>query len=398
MQKELSQEQVLLQTQLRARLLAERRFLQVVVGPRQVGKTTMLQRLCDEAPAPIRYVSADDAALPGREWLEAQWETSRLGLPKASRQVLIIDEVQRIPDWPLVVKAEWDRDTRDDRQLHVVLTGSSRLLLQSGLSESLMGRFELHRLCQWGFPSMAKVFGFSVDDYLYAGGYPGAAPLLGDNKRWRAYMLDSLVDASIGRDILQLEPIRKPALLRALFELGTAHSAQVLSLNKILGQMTDAGNTTTLTHYLELLQSAGLLAGLQKHSGSRVAVRGSIPKFLSLDNGLLSAVHGRSQEEALADPVWKGRLVETLVGNVLWRGLPEATLQYWSGRNCEVDFVLSHGEHRLAIEVKSHGKPASVRGLTAFEHAFGPCRKLIVGGDGMGLEPFLHLDLGSLFG
>jgi len=374
-----------------ARRLAEpRRFLQVVAGARQVGKTTLVQQVVETAGLPARFASADEPTLRGPEWIAGQWDAARLTVGTGSA-ILVLDEVQKAVGWAESVKRFWDEDSRARRPLKVVLLGSAPLLVQQGLTESLAGRFELLRLPHWSFAEMRDAFGFSLDQYLYFGGYPGAAPLAGTAERWRRYILDALVETTIGRDVLLLTRVDKPVLLRRLFELGCQYSGQVLSYTKMLGQLHDAGNTTTLAHYLELLAAAGLLTGLSKYTGRAVRRRASSPKLQVLNTALMSAQSDLSFEEARADRASWGRLVESAVGAHLANAAAagECELSYWRERNYEVDFVVRAGRVVTAIEVKS-GRRRDVRpGLAAFAEAFRPTRKLLIGGDGVALEEFL---------
>jgi len=298
-----------------------RRFIHVLAGPRQVGKTALALEALERIGLPSRYASADDVAGRDRDWIAQQWELGRVIADDDRRRgaILVLDEIQKATGWSETVKRLWDADSRDGRRLRVAILGSSPLLVGRGLTESLAGRFEMIRVAQWDFAEMREAFGWTLDRYVYFGGYPGAAPLVRDEERWRRYVLDSLVETSVSRDILLLTRVDKPALLRQLFGLACAYSAQVLSYTKMLGQLADAGNTTTLAHYLELLQGAGLVTGLQKFSGSEVRRRGSSPKLLPLDTGLVSAIAGRSFRDVRADGDAWGRLVETAVGGHLVR-------------------------------------------------------------------------------
>lgn len=373
-----------------ARRLAEpRRHLQVVTGARQVGKTTLVQQVTEQLQRPVRFVSADEPTLRDGAWLRQQWEAARLEAG-ADGGLLVVDEVQKVEHWSETVKHLWDEDTRQRRPLQVVLLGSAPLLIERGLTESLAGRFESLHLSHWSFAEMRAAFGYSLEDYLYFGGYPGAAPLVAEPVRWRRYVLDSLVETSIARDVLLLTRVDKPALLRRLFELGCRYSGQVLSYTKMLGQLQDAGNTTTLAHYLDLL-AAGMLTGLQKFAGQAVRQRASSPKLQVLNTALMTAVEGRSPEEARADRSFYGRLVESAVGaylaNAAQRG--DCELFYWREKNREVDFVVRAGKRLLAIEVKSGRRRDALPGMAAFTDSFQPDRTLLVGGDGVELETFL---------
>jgi predicted AAA+ superfamily ATPase len=274
------------------RLQEKRRFIQVLSGPRQTGKTTLALQLIDDISAPTHYTSADEPALKSTAWIEQQWETARFkirqgGLPNGG--LLVLDEIHKIPGWSETVKRLWDEDTVQGSPLHVILLGSSPILMQSGLTESLAGRFEVIPVSHWSFVEMKKAFGWGIDRYVYFGGYPGAAELTGDQARWSRYIMDALIETTVSRDVLLMKRVDKPALLRRLFELGCIYSGQILSYQKMLGQLHDAGNTTTLAHYLDLLGSAGLLSGLSKYAGATVRQRGSSPKFQAYNNALMTA-------------------------------------------------------------------------------------------------------------
>ena len=374
-----------------ARRLAEpRRFLQVVAGARQVGKTTLVEQVCRDSGLPVRFASADEPTLRGPEWIATQWEAARLALgPRGG--LLVLDEVQKAAGWSESVKRLWDEDARARRPLKVVLLGSAPLLVQQGLTESLAGRFEIVHLPHWSFAEMRTAFGFTLDQYLYFGGYPGAAPLAGEPERWRRYILDALVETTIARDVLLLTRVDKPALLRRLFQLGCQYSGQVLSYTKMLGQLHDAGNTTTLAHYLDLLGGAGLLVGLPKYSGSAVRRRGSSPKLQVLNTALMTAQSPLAFEEVASDRELGGRMVESAVGAHLANAAAagECEVFYWRERNQEVDFVVRAGRKATAIEVKSGRRRDTLPGLAAFAAAFDTTRRLLVGGDGIAVEEFL---------
>jgi uncharacterized protein len=375
------------------RLREPRRFLMAVVGPRQVGKTTLVQQVTKSSGLKTRFASADEPTLRGTSWIEQQWDGARLTAEDAGRRgaVLVLDEIQKLSGWSESVKRLWDEDTRSRRRLKVILLGSAPLLIQHGLSESLAGRFETLRLPHWSFGEMREAFGWSLDQYVFHGGYPGAAPLIRDSHRWSRYVLDSLVETTIARDVLLLSRVDKPALLRRLFQLGCGYSGQILSYTKMLGQLEDAGNTTTLAHYLELLEGAGMLAGLPKYAGQVVRQRGSSPKLQVLNTALMTAQSGLTLKEARRDNAFWGRIVESAAGAHLANAAAGGVckLYYWRERDREVDFVAQAGHTLTAIEVKS-GRPRDARaGLLAFSDAYRPKRKLLVGGDGIPLEEFL---------
>lgn len=365
--------------------------LQVVSGPRQVGKTTVVRQALEATDAPSHYASADDPALRDAAWLEAQWEEGRrLARDHPTGAILAIDEIQKVSNWTETVKRLWDEDRLTDRPLRVVLLGSAALLVQQGLSESLTGRFELIRAPHWSFAEMRDAFGFSLDQFVYFGGYPGAASLVDDEQRWAAYVLDSIVETTISRDLLLLTRVDKPALLRSLFRLACDYSSQIVSYQKLTGQLQDAGNTTTIAHYLDLLADAGLAVGLEKYASGKVRQRRSTPKLLALNTALVSATSGRTFKESQDDREQWGRLVETAVGAHLYATRdPRAELLYWRDRGKEVDFVVQRGPQLTAIEVKSGARGNALPGMAAFETAHGTVQKLLVGGDGTSLDAFL---------
>ncbi|MEI7902519.1 MAG: ATP-binding protein [bacterium] len=375
---------------LAARLHEPRRFIQVVAGPRQVGKSMLVQQVAERLDFPVRYASADEPMLRGVEWIAQQWEAARLSAGPAVA-ALVLDEIQKIPGWSETVKRLWDEDTRAKRPLQVVLLGSAPLLIAQGLTESLAGRFEVIFLPHWSYAEMRAAFGWSPEEFVFYGGYPGAAPLIGEPARWARYILDSLIETSISRDVLLLTRVDKPVLLRRLFELACRYSGQVLSYTKMLGQLQDAGNTTTLAHYLELLAGAGMVCGLPKYAGDAARSRGSSPKLQVLNTALMTAACGYTLSDARADCEFWGRLVESAVGAHLAGAAlcGDCRLHYWRDGNHEVDFIVQAGRRLTAIEVKSGRAPLAHPGTAAFAQAFKPQRCLLVGGDGIALEDFL---------
>lgn len=377
--------------ELARRLREPRRFIQAVTGPRQVGKSTLVQQATSVLKQPIRYASADEPILRGADWIAQQWEAARTGIGGAMGAVLVLDEIQKIPSWSESVKRLWDEDTRARRPLKAVILGPAPRLVAEGLTESLAGRFETIAVSHWSYAEMRQAFRWSLDEYVYYGGYPGAAPLIAEPDRWRRYVLDALIETSISRDVLLLTRVDKPALLRRLFELACRYSGQILSYNKMLGQLLDAGNTTTLAHYLDLLAGAGMVRGLPKYAGDVARSRGSSPKLQVLNTALMTAMSDLTLDEARADREFWGRLVESAVGAHLANGelRGECTVHYWRERNHEVDFVVRAGRRLTAIEVKSGRAPRSYAGTAAFTAAFKSAHPLRVGGDGVALEAFL---------
>ncbi len=371
------------------RMNEPRRFIQVLTGPRQTGKTTALKQALMDVEIAHHYADIDATEAVNRDWLRAQWEIAR-ALSAGRPALLVLDEIQNIPQWSRAVKALWDEDAWADRDLRVVLSGSSALLLQSGLSESLMGRFEVLRSPHWTLREMRDAFDYSLEDYLGYGGYPGAAALRGDDDRWLAYLNDAIIEATLSRDVLAVEAVRKPAVLRMLFQLGVSYSAQELSYRKMLGQLDDAGNTSTIAHYLNLLGRAGLLCGLQKYSQKLIRSRSSSPRLLAYDTSLVMAVKRAQPKDHLADPAQRGHIVESAVGAyLLGRSASEGfELFWWREGDLEVDYVLRKGDRSLALEVKS-GRKKSTRGLPEFILRNPGARALTIGSPETPLEAFL---------
>ena len=378
--------------ELMKRLKEKRRFLQVLAGPRQVGKTTLVSQVIKASKLPAHYASADEPSMRDRTWIEQQWDAARLmARDNKAGALLVLDEVQKVSDWSTVIKLLWDADTHAGLPLKVVLLGSAPLLIQRGLTESLAGRFEVIAVPHWSFAEMREAFGWNLEQYIFYGAYPGSAELITEPERWRRYIVDSLIETTISRDILLLNRVDKPALLRQLFHLGCAYSGQILSYQKMLGQLTDAGNTVTLAHYLELLQGAGMVAGLSKYAHGLVRQRGSSPKLQVLNTALMTAQDNRTATEARQDGNYWGRLVESCVGAHLLNTSfgTNIELTYWRERNQEVDFVLRQGKTTVAIEVKSGRRAESLPGMEAFAKHFKLKRKLLVGGQGIELVEFL---------
>ena len=385
-------------SELARRLKEPRRFIQVVSGARQVGKTTLALQVAERSKLPYHVASADEPTLRGTGWIESQWEEARLLADRSKRKgaLLVLDEVHKVPHWAETVKHLWDEDTRKKTLVKTVLLGSAPLLIGRGLTESLAGRFETLPIPHWSFPEMQTAFGWGLKQYLFYGAYPGAAPLIKQPFRWSRYIMDALVETTVARDVLLLSRVDKPALLRRLFELGCAYSGQILSYTKMTGQLQDAGNTTTLAHYLDLLAGAGVLTGLPKYAGDTARRRGSSPKFQVFNTALITAQSGMTEEEAFADREFWGRLTESAVGahllNASVGGVCE--LFYWRERNREVDFVVRRGRRLVAIEVKSGRTTPSLPGMESFAKLFKPDRLLIVGPGGISLERFLAKPVG----
>ncbi len=381
------------------RLQEPRGFIQVLLGPRQVGKTTLALQVSEVIKRPTHYISADLATLQNLAWIQQQWEVARSKVASSEGALLIIDEVQKIPHWSDAIKALWDYDTRNQINLSVMILGSSPWLMQKGLFESLAGRFEIIPITHWSFGEMHELFGWTLDKYLYFGGYPGAALLADedDPSRWGYYINESLIETTISRDILLMTQVNKPALLRRLFQLGCNYSGQILSYSKMLGELQEAGNTTTLAHYLDLLSGAGLLSGIQKFAKQQIRQKASSPKFSVLNTALMSALSGKTFKQAREDHVFWGRLVESAIGAYLLNATRGTQIEvfYWREGDKEVDFVLSRGNSITAIEVKSGKESINNSGIDLFVSKFKPERILLIGNQGISIEQFLLTPLSN---
>lgn len=379
---------------LHTRMAEPRRTIQVLCGPRQSGKTTIARQLMESVDIPCHYASADEPTLRSRTWIGQQWEQARTGIAPTGgagkKAILLLDEIQKVPGWSETVKRLWDEDSLNGTELYAIILGSSSILVHRGMTESLAGRFEIIHVPHWAYDEMRAAFNWSLEQYIFFGGYPGTADMISDHERWCNYIKESLVEVAIARDVLLMSRITKPALLRQLFELGCRYSGQILTYQKMLGQLHDAGNTTTLAHYLELIEKAGLLAGLPKYSGSVVRRRASSPKLQVLNQALLTTRLDLVFEEALMNRDTWGRLVESAVGAHLYNGLmgTRSKVYYWRERDLEVDFILSRGESIAAIEVASGARKTSLPGMVAFSERFQVKKKLLVGAGGMPLEEF----------
>lgn len=406
---------------LKQRLSEPVRFINILAGPRQVGKTTIVRDLIAPTSPQGFYISVDEEVhssnfLPGNaasvmsppkkkdaEWLRFYWHEARsrankwaqVGLSKgvvsqAGPYLFAIDEIQKIEQWSEVVKGLWDEDRANALNMHVVLLGSAPLLIQKGLSESLAGRYEVIPVTHWGFAEMQQAFDFSLEEYIYFGGYPGSASLIHDESRWRRYVRESLIQPNIEKDILQMVRIKNPALLKQLFELGCHYSGQELSLTKMIAALNEAKHTETLSDYLQLLTQAKLLAGLHKYSAQEVRKRNSAPKLVVFNTALMSAIQDYSFAEAQADRSYWGRLVESSIGAHLLNTCDSDTqVHYWRDGSDEVDFVLSRGRRLAAIEVKNTSRPVRLKGMEIFAQRNPTAKTVLVGTGGIPLAEFL---------
>lgn len=385
---------------IRERLDEPRRFIQIVTGPRQVGKTTMIKQVLSTIKIPWMMYSADDVPTSRREWISDCWENARTKLRNEPIKniVLVIDEVQKISGWSEVVKKMWDEDSFNDTPIKVLLLGSSRVMLERGLADSLAGRFETIKVPHWSYGEMHEAFGFTLEQYVYFGGYPAAATLVSDEGRWAEYIHSAIIDATINKDVLVDAVVNKPALLRQTFELAAAYSGEILSLTKMIGRLQDAGNTTTLSSYLHLLDESGLVCGLQKYAVDNSRRRASVPKYQVYNNALKSIFCEATFKEALNDRKLWGRLFESAIGCHVVNSAFAHRLQpfYWRDGDSEVDFVLRSGSKVAAIEVKSNHERYN-RGLALFRERFSPHAAFVVGYEGYPAEDFLKTKLTVLF-
>ena len=387
---------------LKSRMAEPRRRMQIVMGPRQVGKSTLVGQFTEGTSVPFDFFAADNVNRFDNSWIPNKWQQARMRMDIHSEQehILIIDEVQKIKGWSEQVKKEWDEDSRSHRNLKVILLGSSRLLLQKGLEESLEGRFETIKMGYWDWQEMHDAFGFSMDEYVYFGGFPGLAPDIQDEDRWRNLMEDSIISPILTRDILEIEEIRNPALLRQVFELACTESAKELSLTKMQGTM-NSGTVPTIKNYLDILSKSMIVQPLQNYSPSRIREKQSVPKMQVFNNAFRNRFGTFSFDEARVDPSEWGRQVESAVGAHLANRaiVDDYELFYWRNeRRQECDYVLRKGQSLVAIEVNSGSIDKTV-GFEKFKEQFADkiTAAFIVGPQALSLEDFFVMNLKSLF-
>ena len=338
-------------------------LLQIIQGPRQVGKTTALQQYYDSnhKRTPIHFVSGD--VISSALWIQEQWQIAR-----DAEKILIIDEIQKIPNWSEMIKKLWDEDKRKRLKPKCILTGSSSLSLQKGLSESLTGRFESISANHWSYQQSNQLHIMDLDEYLIYGGYPKSYSFMKDKKRWVDYITHSIVETVIGKDILMQAYVKSPALFRQAFYLLTSFPAQVISYNKLLGQLQDKGNIDLIKSYIELYESAYLIKTIQKFSGSEIRKKTSSPKIIIMAPALASF----HRIESLTDDE-RGRIFESAVGAEFIKA--QFKPYYWADGDYEVDFVLEYKKNLIAIEVKS-GKKKRSSSLEVFKKKY-PTVKII---------------------
>lgn len=386
--------------ELKSRIEEARNKIQVISGPRQVGKSTLVKQVLKEISIDFTFISADNVEKNNVSWINEVWEIARqrMKLKKEREYLLVIDEVHKVNNWSEAVKKEWDDDTFNDVNIKVILLGSSRLLIKDGLTESLAGRYELIHMSHWSFKEMKEAFGMDLEHYIFFGGYPGGVGFINNEVRWRKYIKDSIVAPAIAHDILMTKTIYKPELMKQLFELGCTYSGEEIALTKLLGQLQDAGNITTLANYLSTLNESHLLCGLQKYANDNARKYNSVPKMMVYNTALLSSLYGLNYSQVFTNPKMWGRWVESAVGTHLLNMANELDYRnyYWRERNDEVDFILEYNRQCIAIEVKS-GRRTTNAGISVFKEKFRPLHTFIVGNGGIPLEEFLSSDLKYLF-
>lgn len=385
---------------LKKRIKEPRKFIQVLMGPRQVGKTTLINQLLKQIHIPVLFESADAIPAGDSTWLQQIWQSARLKMKaqNAPQFLLVVDEIQKIANWSEMVKKLWDEDSYQGIQLKVILLGSSRLLLHQGLTESLTGRFETIYLTHWTLNEMKQAFDWDANTFAWFGSYPGSAGLINDEIRWKRYVKDSLIETSISKDILMLTRVDKPALMKNLFELGCLYSGQILSFSKMQGQLQDAGNITTLSHYLKLLDTAGLLGGIEKFAVTTIRKRSSSPKFQVHNNALLNAQQPNNFSGVMLKPDIWGRVVESAIGaHLLNHSIREDfSVFYWRERNYEVDFVLEKQGKVIGVEVKTNYAKTQ-KGIDAFNRKFNPVKIILIDNKSLPWHEFLKINPTELF-
>lgn len=386
--------------ELKSRIEEARNKIQVISGPRQVGKSTLVKQVLKEISIDFTFISADNVEKDNLYWINEVWETARqrMKLKKEREYLLVIDEVHKVNNWSEAVKKEWDDDTFNDVNIKVILLGSSRLLIKDGLTESLAGRYELIHMSHWSFKEMNEAFGIDLEHYIFFGGYPGGVNFINNETRWRKYIKDGIIAPAIFHDILKTKQVYKPELMKQLFELGCTYSGEEIALTKLLGQLQDAGNITTLANYLSTLNESHLLCGLQKYANDNARKYNSVPKMMVYNTALLSSLYGLNYSQVFTNLKMWGRWVESAVGTHLLNMANELDyrIYYWRERNDEVDFILEYNRQCIAIEVKS-GRRTTNAGISVFKEKFRPLHTFIVGNGGIPLEEFLSSDLKYLF-
>lgn len=355
--------------------------IQLLAGPRQVGKTTLLLELAEKLGSVAIYVAADgpEASLPG--FWERLWARAESCAKADGRAVVLLDEAHVLHDWATRLKGEWDRLRRRRLAVQIVATGSSALHLGLGSRESLAGRFERIVLSHWSAASLVDVFhvdpGDAAEMLVRMGAYPGAFAYRDDLDRWAAYVRDAILEPAIGRDLLALAPVRKPALLRQVFAVCASSPAQIVSLQKIQGQLQDPGAIETVAHYLALLEEAFLVAPLVKHSLKTARRRAAPPKLVTLSNAFLAITHPHGMPDREREPARFGMWVENACLAFAWNA--GQRVSYWREEPFEVDAVIEGNWGKWAVEIKTGAvSPADLRGLTEFTRRYTDYRPLVL--------------------
>ncbi len=339
---------------LRQNLKEDDQFVQVILGPRQVGKTTGILAFLEAHKKPSLYFTSDEQLAPTGAWIISIWQEAVL---KDSQCLLVIDEIQKVPDWSSTIKALFDKQKRvKQSNIQLILLGSSSLHIHQGLTESLAGRFQLIRAHHWDYPKSKQLVSLDVEKFVRYGGYPGSYPLLDNLEMWQSYIHDSIIEAVIGKDILQIARVSKPALFRQAFKILMSYPAQDISYTKLLGQLQDKGNTDLIKYYIELYRGAFLIEPIHKFSGKAVLTRTSSPKLIPMCGALID-------RSVIDTQSGFGRAVEAAVGAVLIQN--GFTVEYWRDGDQEVDYVTTNNKIVYAIEVKS-GRSRSSKGMDTF--------------------------------
>ena len=345
-------------------------FIQVVLGPRQVGKTTAIKQIIDSWAGESIYETADLPSPPDVEWITTHWERAKRKISQPT--LLVLDEVQKIERWSEVVKIHFDRD-RHERNLRIVLLGSASLALGRGLSESLAGRFEINHCYHWSFDECHTAFGWCLEQYLQFGGYPAPVQLISDVKRWMSFMHLSIIEPVISLDILTSANIGNPGLFRQTLELALSNPARELSYQKFLGQLHDKGNTSTVKGYLDILEQAFILKQLRKYRPNSLSTRVSSPKIIPLCPALINTFS--LPTKVLDNTSWRGMVFESFIGAELLRRFRD--VYYWrDGRN-EVDFIVETGGQLFGIEVKLE-RARNKKGMSSFLKKYPKAIPLII--------------------
>jgi uncharacterized protein len=329
-------------------------LVQFLIGPRQIGKTTILLAIADQLKSRALYVAADapEASLAG--WWENVWQKAE-DLAQKSTAALLIDEIQYLPNWGRLLKSKVDYVRHNGIRLHMIVSGSSALGLHSGSRETMAGRFEINQILHWPAAELGKYFKLSdeksVDRLIKYGGYPGSMSFVNDLPRWRNYVRGSIIDPAIGRDILMMENVRKPALLRQTFAICIGHPAEIISLQKISGRLLEKGSMQAVAHYLNLLEEAGLVAAVGKYSDKPIRVRSSPPKFVVLNQAMLSSMENINPPVQSAEPDRFGRWMENACMAHAWNA--GQAIHYWRTEPLEVDMILSGSWGKWAVEIKT---------------------------------------------